>query len=65
MNSKRAFEIEIELHEVCREYIDHGSESRDEIMEACYQAYASVQKYRMALKKEEARRAGTPGEPLK
>ena len=63
MNSKRAFEIEIELHEVCREYI--GSEPRDEIMEACYQAYASVQKYRMALKKEEARRAGIPGEPLK
>lgn len=52
MNSKRAFEIELELHEECQEYIEHGSEPRDEIMEVCYQAYASVQKYRMALKKK-------------
>ncbi len=65
MNSKRAFEIELELYEECQEYIDHGSDPKDETMEACYQAYASVQKYRMALEKEEARRAGIPGEPLK
>ena len=60
MNSKRAFEIEIELYEVCREYIDHGSEPRDEIMEDCYQAYASVQKYRMALKKRRSPSGGNP-----
>lgn len=65
MNSKRAFEIEQELYEECREYIEHDSEPRDEIMEACYQAYASAQAYRKTLQKEEARRAGTPGEPLK
>ena len=65
MNSKRAFEIELELHGECREYIEHGSEPRDEIMEACYQAYAAIQNYKMALRKKEARRAGTPGEPLK
>lgn len=59
MNSKRAFEIELELYEECREYINHGSEPRDEIMEVCYQAYASVQKYRMALKNKEVRRDGT------
>ncbi len=65
MNSKRAFEIERELHGECREYIEHGSEPRDEIMEVCYQAYAAVQAYRMTLKKEEARRAGIPSEQLK
>ena len=65
MNSKKAFEIEVELYEECQEYIGYDSKPRDEIMEACYQVYAAVQKYRMALEKEEARRAGTPGEPLK
>lgn len=65
MNSKRAFEIELELYEECQEYIGHDSKPRDEIMEACYQAYASAQAYRMALEKEEARRAGNPDEPLK
>ena len=67
MNSKRAFEIERELHGECRRkrYIEHGSEPRDEIMEVCYQAYAAVQAYRMTLKKEEARRAGIPSEQLK
>ena len=65
MNSKRAFEIELELHEECREYIEHGSEPRDEIMEACYQAYAAIQNYKMALRKKEARRAGTQSEQLK
>ena len=65
MNSKRAFEIELELHEECREYIEHGSEPRDEIMEACDQAYAAIQNEKMALRKKEARRAGTPSEQLK
>ena len=60
MNSKRAFEIEQELYEECREYIEHDSEPRDEIMEACYQAYAAVQAYRMTLEnKKEVRRDGT------
>ena len=65
MNSKRAFEIELELHGECREYIEHGSEPRDEIMEACYQAYAAIQNYKIALRKKKARRAGTQSEQLK
>ena len=56
MNSKRAFEIELELHEECREYIEHGSEPRDEIMEACYQAYAAIQNYKIELRKKPAGR---------
>lgn len=59
MNSKRAFKIEWELYEECREYLECGSKPRDEIMEACYKAYAAVQEYRKTLQKEEARRAAT------
>lgn len=59
MNSKRAFEIELELYEECREYIERGCEPKDEIMETCYQAYAAVQAYRMALENKEVRRDGT------
>lgn len=65
MNSERAFKIELELYEECEAYIVHGSEPRNEIMEACFRAFEAVQDYRKILKKEEARRAGTPGEPLK
>ena len=65
MNSKRAFEIEKELLEECEDYISHGSEPKDDIMEACVKAYIAVFDYRKEMEKEEARRAGTPGEPLK
>lgn len=34
MNSERAFKIELELYEECEAYIVHGSEPRNEIMEA-------------------------------
>ena len=59
MNSKRALEIELELYEECQAYIVHGTEPRDETMEACFRAFEAVQDYRKVLKKEEARRAAT------
>lgn len=65
MDSEKAFAIELELYEECRDYIEHGSEPRDEIMEACYQAYAAIQEYRRTLKNKEARRAGNPSEQPK
>lgn len=54
MNSKRIFEIEKELYKECREYIDKGSQPKDEIMEACYHAYSAVQKYRKVANKIDA-----------
>lgn len=58
MTKERAFEIEWELMEECREYIDSGSEPRNETMEACVQAFKAVQEYRIILE-EEVRRAAT------
>lgn len=58
MTKERAFEVECELLEECREYIDNGSEPRNETMEACVQAFEAIQKYRIILEKE-VRRAAT------
>lgn len=57
MNSRRIFEIEVELHEEVVDYINRGSEPRDEEKEACYKAYAAVQDYRMFLQKKEKENA--------
>lgn len=53
MNRKRVFEIELEFYEECKEYIERGSEPRDEIMEACYRAYAAIQEYGRIMKEKE------------
>lgn len=57
MNSSRIFEIELELHEEVMDYIDRGSEPRDEEKEACYKAFETVQEYRMFLQKKEKENA--------
>ena len=57
MNSRRIFEIEVELHEEVVDYINRGSEPRNEEKEACYKAYAAVQGYRMFLQKKEKENA--------
>lgn len=57
MNSRRIFEIEVELHEEVVDYINRGSEPRDEEKEACYKAYSAVLDYRMFLQKKEKENA--------
>ncbi len=57
MTKERAFEIECELLEECGEYIDSGLESKDDLMEACVNAFMAVQVYRREI--EKVRRAAT------
>lgn len=57
VNSRRIFEIELKLYEEVVDYINRGSEPRDEEKEACYKAYAAVQDYRMFLQKKEKENA--------
>lgn len=66
MNSKEISEMEEKLRKECGVYIILGREQkRDETMEFCVKAFMALGDYRIALEKEEARRAGTPGEQLK
>lgn len=54
------FEIELQLYDTCKDYIEGGSTPKDEEMEACYKAFAAVQDYRsLVQEKEKVRRAGT------
>lgn len=57
MTKERAFEIECELLEECGKYIDIGSEPKDDLMEACVNAFMAVQVYRREI--EKVRRAAT------
>lgn len=53
-------EIELQLYDTCKDYIERGGTPKDEEMEACYKAFAAVQDYRsLAQEKEKVRRAGT------
>ena len=60
MDRKTLFDMECELMNECEDYIQRGSEPKDEVMEACYKAFAAVQEYRILLRKKEQENA--PGD---
>lgn len=53
MNWEKVYEIEYELYKECEDYIQRGSEPKDEEMEACVKAFEAVQQYRIILQKKE------------
>lgn len=57
MNWEKVFEMEYEFYEEVVDYINSGSEPRDEEKETCYKAYAAVQEYRMFLQQKEKENA--------
>ena len=57
MNADKVLQIELDLYEACEDYITNGSEPKDEVMEACYKAFAAVQEYRILLRKKEKENA--------
>ena len=65
MKSKTVFRMEEMLRDECSEYIRNRNLPRNETMELCVKAFMAVCDYKEALEKEEAHRAGTPGEQLK
>lgn len=53
MDRKTLFDMECELMNECEDYIQRGSEPKDEEMEACVKAFEAVQQYRFILQKKE------------
>lgn len=53
MNSKKVFQMEMQLYKECKEYIMRESTPRNEILEACVKAFCSVQEYRKILESAE------------
>ena len=66
MTSKEVLAMEDKLREECGAYVLLERErGKDETMELCVKAFMALDDYRIALEKEEARRAATQADNYK